>query len=360
MKTRTKVILVVSALAAGFILGNTINGNLVVQGTVSSGQGSGKTGLLNLTGKTSGKTSTITVDDSNTATQVNLPNDTTSGLYFVTSPTATPAAGCAQFNGTSSQAASTGSPCGSGGGGGANVDQTAFASTPSCTTTPFVDFITDAGLVGYCNGSSSLKWKYGRVNAVPLSSNPFTGFNAPSISVSKGGAVLTGSAGAGNNLQGELIAVPSTPYVQIACFEVYASESYAQGGMIWTNGTNTSTSGIIYFANLVSATTPANVSYSLVQLAHQTGVSGSASQYAGTTEWTAGLGGICFGMQDDGTTALKYAYSFDRQTWNVVLSTSRTDIFTPSDVGVYVNTSSANTVPKMHLFSWESVSGTLF
>jgi hypothetical protein len=92
-------------------------GNPSTPGTFSTGVGSGETGAYDLVGKTSGAVSTISVDDSNTATKVNLPNDATSGLYVTTSPTSTPAAGCAQYNGTGTQATSTGSPCGSGGGG---------------------------------------------------------------------------------------------------------------------------------------------------------------------------------------------------------------------------------------------------
>lgn len=90
--------------------------NVVIPGTLTTGSGSGVTGAHDFVGKTSGATSTVTVDDSNIATTVKLPNDTTVGLYMATSPTATPAAGCAQYNGTGTQASSTGVPCGSGSG----------------------------------------------------------------------------------------------------------------------------------------------------------------------------------------------------------------------------------------------------
>ena len=361
MRTRTKTILVVAAGFAAMLFAYTINGNLAVTGSVSSGTGSGKTGVLNLTGKTSGKASSITVDDSNTATTAKMPNDSTAGLYLATVTSATPASGCAQFTGTGTQTSSTGTACGSGGGGGAAVDFTTFTGIPSCTTSPFVDVLTDSGYSAFCDGSSNLKYRYGVVNAVPIPSNPWSGFNAPTLTQVAGGYLLTGTAGGGNNIQGELMAVPSTPYTQIACFEAQISETFAQAGMIWTNGTNTSTSGIIYFAMLVGGNaSPINTAFSEIQLAHQTGVTGSASQYSGTTEWQAAPNSICFGMQDDGSSTLKYAYSFDRQNWLVIKSTTRTDIFTPTNVGVYVNTSSSNTVPQMHLWSWESHSGTLF
>lgn len=90
-------------------------------GTFTSGSKSGTTGLYGMIGKTSGNTSQITVDDNNTATQVKMPNDATGGLYAVTSPTASPAAGCAHFNGTATQATSTAGPCGAAGGSGGGL-----------------------------------------------------------------------------------------------------------------------------------------------------------------------------------------------------------------------------------------------
>lgn len=113
-------------------------GNPSTPGTFSTGVGSGATGAVDMVGKTSGATSTVTVDDNNTATQVNLPNDGTSGLYLATSPSPTPAAGCAEYNGTGTQIASTGSPCGSGGGtaGGGVLGYSASALTlPTAGTT---------------------------------------------------------------------------------------------------------------------------------------------------------------------------------------------------------------------------------
>ena len=94
-------------------------GSFSCPGSISSGVGSGATGALDVVGSTSAATSTVTIDATNPGTTVKLPNDATSGLYAATSPTATPAAGCAQFSGTGTQATSTGVACGSGGGGSA-------------------------------------------------------------------------------------------------------------------------------------------------------------------------------------------------------------------------------------------------
>jgi hypothetical protein len=127
-----------------------ITGSLTCPGSVTSGDGSGSTGALDLVGKTSGATSTLTVDDSNTATQVKLPNDATSGLYFVTTTSPTPAAGCAQFDGISTEATSTSTPCGSGGGGAAGA--TLFSTTGSTTVTA----TSPTTLIGAGTGSTTI------------------------------------------------------------------------------------------------------------------------------------------------------------------------------------------------------------
>ena len=125
-------------------------GAMACPSSITSGLGSGSTGAFDLVGKTSGATSTITVDDSNVATQVKIPNDATSGLYAVTSPSATPAAGCAQYSGTSTEATSTGSPCGSGGGGSAGA--TLFSTTGSTTVTA----TSPTTLIGTVTGSTTV------------------------------------------------------------------------------------------------------------------------------------------------------------------------------------------------------------
>lgn len=84
--------------------------------TISAGVGSGNTGALDLTAKTSMATYTITVDDNGNGVAVKVADDATSGLYFATVTSKTPAAGCAHFNGTSTELTSTGVECGGSGG----------------------------------------------------------------------------------------------------------------------------------------------------------------------------------------------------------------------------------------------------
>lgn len=133
-----------------FVTIDPTTGNVVTPGSVTSGLGSGTTGAFDLKGKTSGATSTITVDDNNTATNVKLPNDATSGLYAVTTTSATPAAGCAQFDGISTEATSTSTPCGAGGGGAAGA--TLFSTTGSTTVTA----TSPTTLIGAGTGSTTV------------------------------------------------------------------------------------------------------------------------------------------------------------------------------------------------------------
>lgn len=126
-----------------------ITGALTCPGPITSGLGSGLTGALDVTGNTSGATSTITVDDANTATTVKIPNDATAGLYLPTSPTATPAAGCAQYSGTSTEVTSTSTPCGGGTG---TPGSTLFSTTDSTAVTA----TSPTTLIGTVTGSTTI------------------------------------------------------------------------------------------------------------------------------------------------------------------------------------------------------------
>jgi hypothetical protein len=221
-----------------------------------------------------------------------------------------------------------------------------FSAVPPCVNA-FTYYTTDAGLMAYCNGSK-LAYKYGPVNAVPTTLAATTPFNGPTAANVPGGITLTATAGASTNTQARLMPVPTTPYVQIGCMETeWAIANAPSAGVIWTDGTNVSTSKIILFG---SSTFDLSINV-------QTGVTGMLSS-AGV-DW--GIGNtVCLALQDDGTTSLKYAFSIDRQNWTLILTTIRTAFLTPTEVGVYVNTGGSNTAPAAHVFSWETVQGTLF
>jgi hypothetical protein len=154
--------------------------NVVIPGTFTTGSGSGVTGAHDFIGKTSGATSTVTVDDSNTATVVKLPNDATSGLYAATSPTATPATGCAAFNGTGTQLTSTGAECGSGGGG-SGAGPLGYSGTavilPSAGTTYLAPVggaaasTTEATVSGKAPSASSISNLFVSMSAAPGTGN---------------------------------------------------------------------------------------------------------------------------------------------------------------------------------------------
>jgi hypothetical protein len=334
MKTRTKTILVLGALTAGVLLAYTINGNLVVTGTVSSGSGSGKTGILNLTGKTSGKSSSISVDDSNTATATKLPNDSTSGLYLVTSPTATPAAGCAQFNGTSTQAASTGTACGSGGGG-ATITRGVFASAPSCSASSLY-FSTDISLEGQCNGST-YQWFWQGIPVTLPSLGSWTFQNQGGASqVTNGIITMTAPSGAGDSVRGYFVTLPSRPFTQDACFSgAISQDQFNQFGIYESDGTKLLTLGLQTGISGTGANADNSAAFAVSQW---TNVTTFASR-SGSTFWstTSQMDHLCFRWNDDSTNN-NWSFSVDGgASWNLLLTAGDTAFLTPTRIGFFMD-----------------------
>lgn len=157
-------------------------GNASATGTLSAGVGSGVTGAYDMVAATSGDTSTLTTDDDNPGTNVKFPADTTAGLYATTSPVKTPAAGCAQYNGTGTQLPSTGVPCGTGTGtaGGGVLGYSATALTLPTAGTTFLAPVggalastTEANVAANAPAAAAISNMY-----VALSSAPGTGNTA--------------------------------------------------------------------------------------------------------------------------------------------------------------------------------------
>lgn len=249
-------------------------------------------------------------------------------------------------------------------GGGATVTSGPFGSAPSCTTSQFVYVSTDAGVVGYCNGSSSLMWKYGAIVVNPLGTGDTSWFNQSGATIvadtGAEGVILTSTAGGGNNLQARLKAVPGTPYTQIACFNDYGGQAFSQVGILWTDGTNISTSNFIELGLVYAGTTFTSQPGPQINISKGTGVTAGTTGYSLSTVPNAVSNSApCFAFDDNGTNR-KYAYSYDKQNWIVLLSTTRTDFLTPTQMGYFVNTSASSQISVMHVFSWETVGSALF
>lgn len=248
-----------------------------------------------------------------------------------------------------------------GGGTGATISSGAFGSAPSCSSSPFIYLANDAGVVGYCNGSSTLTWKYGPLIVTPFGTGDTSWYNQTSATVAADhgaeGVILTSTAGAGVNIQARIKATASTPYTQIGCFNLYNPTQFASAGLLWTDGTNVSTSKIITF-NITSI----NTGPSQIAVQKQTGATGAAAAYTlsnSTTPTSISQNAVCFALVDDGTNR-KYGYSYDKQNWISVLSTLRTDFLTPTQMGYYVNTNTSSAIVVEHLFDWETVASALF
>jgi hypothetical protein len=248
-----------------------------------------------------------------------------------------------------------------GGGSGATISFGAYASRPSCTTSPFIYVTTDSGITEFCNGSSSVAYRYGSILVTPFGTGTTSWFNQTSATVaadtSGAGVVLTGTANSGVNVQGRIQAVPSTPYTQIACFESGISNSAGFGlaGMLLTNGTAAG-SGLIEIQAVIG-----NIGEPQVMgVAKRTGATGSGANYTLTpAQPVLSSQQLCFGVSDNGTNR-HIAYSFNKADWFLVLSTTNTDFITPTEVGYSVNSLNSSTIVTMHVFDFESVASALF
>jgi hypothetical protein len=245
--------------------------------------------------------------------------------------------------------------------GGATVSFGAFASRPACSSSPFIYGSNNSPIVEYCDGSSDVQYHYGSFLVVPFGTADTSWFNQSSATLTTdtaaAGVVLTGTGNNASNTQARIKAVPSTPYTQIGCFEglIDSHVAFGEVGLVLTNGTNTSTSGIIEVQYVLqAATSPFGMA-----IQKRTGVTGAGSSYTISPSIPGLNTPVCFAIQDDGTTR-KTAYSFNRQDWTVVQSIGDTDFITPTEIGYFVNSLASNEGPMMHLFDWETVASTLF
>lgn len=245
-----------------------------------------------------------------------------------------------------------------GGAGGGTVTIGAYGSAPACAASSFIYVTTDAGLTGYCNGSSTLSWKWGPILTTPVLTGSTSWFNQGTATITQNPATVTvvSDASAGQNIQGRLMAVPATPYTQIGCFSVgIGTVQFAQAGLMWTDGTNTSTSKI---STLLVAQESTAIDTFKLDNTKSTGVTGGTASY-GMIQMVPSPT-LCMALQDDGTTNRKFAFSYDRQNWFVLITVARTDFLTPTQVGYFVNAASSSQTVTMNLFSWETVASTLF
>lgn len=251
-----------------------------------------------------------------------------------------------------------------GGGGSAGVSSGPFASVPACGMTGYVYVATDSGVNGYCNGSSSLVWKYGPLIVAPVTTadTAWFGQNGATIAADTAteGILLTSTQSNANNVQARIKATASTPYTQIGCFNLYNGQAFSNAGLIWTDGTNATTSNLITFGPVFNGTALTMMPGLQLQVNKATGTVGATTGYSTVTVPNSeSVNALCLGLSDDGTNR-SYAYSYDKQNWYVLLTTTRTDFLTPTEMGYYVNSAASNQIIEMHLFSWETVASALF
>jgi hypothetical protein len=323
--------------------GGSLPGNWSTPGTFTAGSGSGTTGALDLVGATSGATSTVTVDATNTATTVKLPNDTTSGLYFVTTTSPTLNTNCIAGVGTGTQVTNAGAACGGGGGGGVTVTIGNCSGLPNSGQT--------AGNVYKCNDQpltyifTSASAATGFFNDMPITpppvcpgSGPFSWVNqqaSGTCSQSTNGPLImsdTNSAGCCNS-QLLVQTAPSTPYS-------YTTEIIVNFGIIGPN-TNAASGHFAGLAIRESGTgkfSACTFGYnaSLLQFQYQHWASPTSPNSASAQAIWEGQGRIGVKLQDNGTNHVCSFSTDGGANWNVLFSESRTAFMTsPNQNGLY-------------------------
>lgn len=341
-----------SATGTGTILGCTqdVSNNLTCGGSLAAGTGS-TSGKLNLPGKTSHAVSAITVDDSNTATTVKLPNDVTAGLYLPTTTGATPAAGCAQFNGTSTEITSTGVGCPAGSGGGATVGT--FASLPG--ESDGATYVTsDSVYTFYGSGGVWIPFIPSQVPGrafLPQSTGwSFVNQNGTSVSTTRGGIDLTAPANAANSISfyGRTAISPPWTVDAMTFISMQGQASNPEVGILmYESGTGkfleyTLQGGTGNLAILQGATL-------------STGASATVAQFLnlGTAGGGAGYHWFQFSY-DNSAHTVTFRFSGNGRDWIVLASATVTTYFTtaPDTYGIHINARNGTYNAANWLVSW--------
>lgn len=339
--------------ASGRLLSNTgvtVDGsnNVSAPGSVSSGVGSGVSGKLSMTGSTSGVASNLTVDNSNTATTIKLPNDGTAGLYMATSTVAAPSSGCAQFNGVGTELASTGAACGAGGGGGATSGS--FAGLPgTCSVGTLYYFTNSWWISALCTAVNT--WNYWGQYGLGAPAGPAAGWTTVNP-----GTEFTLSDDSAGDLYYKITATsalnwriatkntPATPYM-IDVFWRSQQTSNNTGtiaydtGIYFYDGTklmgleslNAGASGPaaqLTFLRVEKMTNVNTDSGTAASVIPNSPITADQSTYLGSE-----FGGICGRLKNDGTT-LSFYYSLDCHNFSLIYSEAVGTFITPTKYGI--------------------------
>ena len=231
-----------------------------------------------------------------------------------------------------------------GGGGGASISFGAYASVPTCTTSQFIYAANNASLTAFCNGASSLIWKYKGATVTPTQNTDFaTAYNMTGATTTNYAGtwdLAGGVSSVGDLWHGRVQAVPATPYTVEVCWETYIYGGQYNGtGLGWTDGTKISLWDLQQQS--VSGASAGVIQY----FTNSTTFSSTLAQAADNNSPR------CYAVSDSGTNR-HYLVSDDQgSTWRQVYSEASGTNLVPTGVGVFVNDHTATTPSTIHVIS---------
>lgn len=242
-----------------------------------------------------------------------------------------------------------------------------FASRPSCgsTNTGNIYYSTDIPATSECNGTAWADWVRGIPVTMP-SATSFTTFTSPTV-VTNGLINLIASSTGGASLQGEHVAVPSTPYTVIMTFRFQPvtgnTTDVLQGqfmhcGIEFDDGTKFSEADEIVSQGQVSSAVSLLVELSSSHYNSATSFNGSnaiVSDFViqSPTE-------ITLAASDDGTNKTfwwvpDWSHSQSATTYVEIFQESHTSFLTPVNVGFFCDSNGSVFPSSMLVEDWTTL-----
>lgn len=214
----------------------------------------------------------------------------------------------------------------SGGGGGATVFTSAYASPPGSPATGDLWLPSDGVSLYRWSGSAWVPWGPVYPFTDPTLAGLSTWVNQGSavVDATKGGISLYRDGTDGVSVHARVKAAPSTPYTITAAFTAVQLGTFTEAGLCFRD----SAGGAINGFSLLCGTN----SWYVRQYASATSLSSNAG--SGTAQIQGPV--IWMRLIDDGTNR-KYQFSPDGQFWLTALSEGRTTFLTANQVGIYVS-----------------------
>ncbi len=302
------------------------SGNIVTPGSVATGNGGGVSGQVCMSGSSTGSTCLSVPAAAGTTHTILMPIAKGSPGFVLSTDGATPE--------QTSWVAQT-----AGGGGAATGG--AFASVPSCTSTAFEYIATDWPGKFLCNGSSVGQWFLDGTGAQTPAANLSWGWinqTSASVSTSAGSIILQGTATASSNIQARFIAVPSTPYSCTTSF-AYVSPGVQFGliGMFVSDGTTAAAKAVILGG------LDRNTGLTELNISKWTNFTTNSADYTQLLPIPQTGKRMTVTISDDGTTR-KYWYVPTGLNRILYFSGTHTDFLTPTEIGIFVNSNTANKI----------------